>query len=205
MQQPNHCFLRLRLHRSQVLVLMAGLLLDAETAVAVMGLSTQLSLLPWMFCYSLGTATATRVAQALGGGSALRASRILRCGVVAHGYSHHYHAVHSSLCRLLKYASRTAYYVAAAGNFSAVRYQQRQQQVSRITAVALTPGLPLKAFVRAAVSLQDGVHAGAGMLCVPVCRRVAAARTHDGSADAGYQDTAAAAAGAASGGGSNHM
>jgi MATE family multidrug resistance protein len=62
----------------QVLVLMAGLLPDAETAVAVMGLSTQLSLLPWMFCYSLGTATATRVAQALGGGSELRASRILR-------------------------------------------------------------------------------------------------------------------------------
>ncbi|WIA28566.1 hypothetical protein OEZ86_011106 [Tetradesmus obliquus] len=62
----------------EVLVLMAGLLPDAETAVAVMGLSTQLSLLPWMFCYSLGTATATRVAQALGGGSALRASRILR-------------------------------------------------------------------------------------------------------------------------------
>ncbi|KAF6264495.1 mate-domain-containing protein [Scenedesmus sp. NREL 46B-D3] len=68
----------------EVLVLMAGLLPDAETAVAVMGLSTQLSLLPWMFCYSLGTATATRIAQALGGGSALRASRLLRvaCGLV---------------------------------------------------------------------------------------------------------------------------
>jgi hypothetical protein len=119
-EQANQRFVRL--HCLQVLVLMAGLLPDAETAVAVMGLSTQLSLLPWMFCYSLGTATATRVAQALGGGSALRASRILRCGVAAHGYSDHYYAVHSSLCRLLKYASRTAYYVAAAGNFSAVRY-----------------------------------------------------------------------------------
>ncbi|WIA15364.1 hypothetical protein OEZ85_002028 [Tetradesmus obliquus] len=62
----------------EVLVLMAGLLPHAETAVAVMGLSTQLNLLPWVFCYSLGTATSTRVAQALGGGSAARAERILR-------------------------------------------------------------------------------------------------------------------------------
>lgn len=60
----------------QVLVFMSGLLPDPETNVAVMGLSTQLSLLPWMFCYSLGTATATRVAQALGGGSATRAAKI---------------------------------------------------------------------------------------------------------------------------------
>lgn len=58
---------------------MAGLLPDAEIAVAVMGLSTQISLLPWMLCYSMGTAIATRAAQALGAGSAVRARRIFRC------------------------------------------------------------------------------------------------------------------------------
>lgn len=59
-------------------MLLAGLLPDAETAVAVMGLSTQVSMLPWMCTYSLGTATATRIAQALGAGRAARAARIFR-------------------------------------------------------------------------------------------------------------------------------
>lgn len=64
----------------EVIVLMAGLLPDAEVAVAVTGLSTQIQTLPWIMCYSLGTATATRVAQALGAGDAVRASRLLRWG-----------------------------------------------------------------------------------------------------------------------------
>lgn len=62
----------------EVLVLLAGLLPDAETAVAVMGLSTQVSMLPWMCTYSLGTAAATRIAQALGAGKAAQAARIFR-------------------------------------------------------------------------------------------------------------------------------
>lgn len=62
----------------EVLVLLAGLLPDAETAVAVMGLSTQVSMLPWMCTFSLGTATATRIAQALGAGKGPRGARIFR-------------------------------------------------------------------------------------------------------------------------------
>jgi len=60
-------------------VLLAGLLPDAEVAVAVTGLSTQIQTIPWIMCYSLGTATATRVAQALGAGDAVRAASLFRC------------------------------------------------------------------------------------------------------------------------------
>lgn len=62
----------------EILVVMAGWLGDAEIAVPVMGLSTQLSLLPWMCTYSIGTATATRIAQVLGAGQGTRAARIMR-------------------------------------------------------------------------------------------------------------------------------
>ena len=62
----------------EVVVLLAGLLPDAEVAVAVTGLSTQMQTIPWILCYSLGTATATRVAQALGAGDARRAARLFR-------------------------------------------------------------------------------------------------------------------------------
>lgn len=47
----------------EVVVLLAGLLPDAEVAVAVTGLSTQIQTIPWIMCYSLGTATATRVSM----------------------------------------------------------------------------------------------------------------------------------------------
>ncbi|KAF8072612.1 DTX14 [Scenedesmus sp. PABB004] len=66
----------------EVLVLLAGWLPSPEIAVAVMGLSTQLSLLPWMLCYAIGTATATRTAQALGAGSAAGAARVCRLACV---------------------------------------------------------------------------------------------------------------------------
>lgn len=66
----------------EVVVLLAGLLPDAEVAVAVTGLSTQIQTIPWIMCYSLGTATSTRVAQALGAGDAARAARLFRWVVV---------------------------------------------------------------------------------------------------------------------------
>lgn len=59
-------------------MLLAGWLPNAEVAVAVTGLSTQIQAIPWILCYSLGTATATRVAQALGAGDAQRAARLFR-------------------------------------------------------------------------------------------------------------------------------
>lgn len=62
----------------EVVVLLAGLLPNAEVAVAVTGLSTQIQTIPWILCYSLGTATATRVAQALGAGDADKAARLCR-------------------------------------------------------------------------------------------------------------------------------
>lgn len=62
----------------EVVVLLAGLLPDAEVAVAATGLSIQIQTIPWIMCYSLGTATATRVAQALGAGDAIRAARLFR-------------------------------------------------------------------------------------------------------------------------------
>jgi hypothetical protein len=64
-------------------VLLAGLLPNAEVAVAVTGLSTQIQTIPWIMCYSLGTATATRVAQALGAGDGARAARLYRWAGIA--------------------------------------------------------------------------------------------------------------------------
>lgn len=68
----------------EVVVLLAGLLPDAEVAVAVTGLSTQIQTIPWMMCFSLGTATATRVAQALGAGDAARAAQLFRYNWLRH-------------------------------------------------------------------------------------------------------------------------
>lgn len=62
----------------EIVVLLAGLLVDAEVAVAVTGLATQIQTIPWILCFSIGTATATRVAQALGAGDAVRAARLYR-------------------------------------------------------------------------------------------------------------------------------
>lgn len=62
----------------EVIVWLAGLLPSAEVAVAVTGISTQIQSLPWILCYSLGTATSTRVAQALGAGNARKAASLYR-------------------------------------------------------------------------------------------------------------------------------
>jgi hypothetical protein len=141
---------------------MAGLLPDAGVAVAVMGLSTQLSLLPWMFCYSLGTATATRVAQALGGGSALRASRILRWA----GFG----------CRRQKAQASKVPEAAAVRPVYGICRNKENLWLSRQQHCDCCVDLAFALFC-----LQDGMHAGSGVFSVPVRWSVAAESTNDGS------------------------
>lgn len=56
----------------------AGYLPNATTAVGVMGLSTQISIVPYMVSYSFGAAAATRVANSLGAGQPHAAKTIFR-------------------------------------------------------------------------------------------------------------------------------
>ncbi|MEW5311442.1 MAG: hypothetical protein WDW38_003157 [Sanguina aurantia] len=60
----------------EVLVLLAGMLENAQVAVGAMGVCLQFSTLVWLAAASVGSSTATLIANALGEGNALRASRI---------------------------------------------------------------------------------------------------------------------------------
>lgn len=61
-----------------MLLLAAGLLPDAGTAVGVMGLAMQITSMAYMFPSSFGSATSTRVANALGAGCAAAAKLITK-------------------------------------------------------------------------------------------------------------------------------
>lgn len=115
----------------EVVVLLAGLLPDAEVAVAVTGLSTQIQTIPWIMCYSLGTATSTRVAQALGAGDAARAARLFRASCVL------VLVASAAMCAGMWFGKS---YLAAALTSSAAVQQQLKRVVPLVVATVMLDG-----------------------------------------------------------------